>query len=280
MSGSWSPRWRHVTQIHSDGSGWSDCAEAAVARALMEYDPTTPARMANPEWALVREVADPKSPITIWDLISRICIIARGYPDSPNNPPTSNVQFERVFTFFGLTWTTYTTFISTQDEIFSQVWNNHLTLCWVDGTTLQPASYPASYFNGWSGYDHIILGLPNGQFNDPLTVFSNITGRAASIDVYYSATSVREALGGCWVLPPPEGTQTIEWIVSVDAKLKLWPNHLGAPVNRAVASISEGEQVFPTGYSTPSWVEVKNGKGIRGFLLKSNIARKLVPKET
>src|SRR5579883_2501818 len=191
----WTPRWRHVTQIHQDQSGWNDCAEASLARAIMEYDPATPERTANGEWQLVRNIHDPLNPSTIWDLISRLGIIARGIPDQPGQGFTSAGGIQAILAAFGLQLAE--NYIDGPAAGWQATLEHELVLCWVDGTVLAPASFPASYFGGDWGYDHLILSLPVvGLYNDPLTVWPD-----TRTDVGYADWAVQQALGGVWVLP-------------------------------------------------------------------------------
>lgn len=262
---SWTPRWRHVTQIHTDGSGWNDCGEASLARAIMEYDPATPGRAGNQEWQLPRDIHDPSNPATIWDLISRLSVLARGTPDSPSNGFTSADGIQRMLAAFGLHMPA--NYADGPDAGWQATVDHPLALCWVDGVTLAPPSFPASYFGGDWGYDHLILSLPvEGLYNDPLTIWPD-----TRTDTRYTDAAVRAALGGAWILPAPEPVAPVQYHVIARCALKSRPNHLGAPGNPTRAELAAGAGVTLTGQRTPHWLEVRAGDAA-GWVLGSNVA--------
>lgn len=265
---SWTPRFHHVTQIHSDGSGWNDCGEASLSRALLEYDATTASRQSNNEWDLVRRVHNPSDPATIWDLVSRLGEIARGMADTPGQGFTSSDGLWRILNAFGLG--AASTFVDQEDgssRAYTAAYNTAMSLCWVDGTVLSPATFPASYFGGDWGYDHLILWLPNSGgvdnlFNDPLTIWPD-----THTDVRYDLGAVRQAMGGVWLLPAPESVTPTTYLVKRPCALKVQPNHVCA----AVESLAAGARVVPQAGRTPHWGQYKAADGKVGWLEFVNV---------
>lgn len=170
---SWTPRWRHVSQIHADGSGWNDCWEAALARYLRERD--TPGIAGDG-----------------WTLINAISLAARGEPDTPDNLDTTLPECDQSLLDFdcAVNWT------ASYQAALSAPW----AICLVDGRKLSPAQYPPSWFNAAPGANHFILWLPQlhgaaNWFNDPLA-YTN-----GQKDCQYDLGSVARAFSGAYLLP-------------------------------------------------------------------------------
>lgn len=170
----WSPRWKHITQLHPPAlSGWADCWEASLARYLRERDP-----------AVI--VLDD------WNLINQISLVARGVSDNPGNADTTLGEAEVSLAHYGVAglWTTD----------FHAVLNAPWSICLVDGTQLAPAQYPASWFPESGQANHFILWMPNylgsaTWFNDPLAYDNN------QQDCSYDLKSVAAAFYGAYLLP-------------------------------------------------------------------------------
>jgi hypothetical protein len=255
----WTPRWHHVTQLHADGSGWNDCGEASIARYLMECDLASFA--GKPQWDLIRRVHDPRDPATIWDLVSQIGQIARGMPDQPGQPPTSVSGMEHALSAYSISWQ-WVEGPAAFDAAYSAYWS----ICWVDGTVLAPASFPASFFGGETGYDHLILWLPRYQgsptwFNDPLTVTPDTRS-----DVQYDLDAVRQAMGGAWILPPTHHGEDGQARIIQACELKRSPNHLPGDV----AALPAGATVELAASVTPHWQQV-GYQGKTGWVLRANL---------
>lgn len=172
----WQPKSAHVSQLQTnpDGSvtGRNDCFPASLLRYLREAGKM-----------------DMNQPIL--DQLAQVDEVVRGIPDSEDNPTTDIPEAEEALRHYGVgyRWTTsYLEALAMQTSIVL-----------VNGILLQPAQYPASWFNGENYPDHFILWLPywNGStqwFNDPLA--------PAGADVQYSPASVSQAFAGAFLLDP------------------------------------------------------------------------------
>ncbi len=264
----WTPRWHHVTQWGSGedpSSGSNNCAEASIARALLEYDPSTPERRTNQEWNLIRNVHDEAKPDTVQDIIDRVSILARGAANGPWNGFTSADGIQRALSAYGLKWRVTYTNDAGAGSVTNLVRDNESVLCWVAGQELSPTSYSGSFFGGDWGWDHIILSLPDGNlFNDPLT---DVPSQQS--DVRYGWDAIGACIGGVWVLPPFEGV-TLSAKVKDACALKSFPNHLGPPGNKVVIQIPAGTVVRLNNGVTPHWQQIMALSKV-GWVLKDNL---------
>lgn len=259
----WKPRWgKHVSQIHKDGSGWNDCGEASLARALLEYDPLTPLRKKDTQWDLIRAIHDPKAPQGPLDLINELSIIARGHADQPTNGFTDGAGIQRILVAYGLD--KGSGYYDQQDgssRAYKQAYQRPLSLCWVDGVRLAPASFPASFFGGDWGYDHLILWLPyagqDNLFNDPLTVTPD-----QQTDVQYDLAAVNAAMGGVWLLPTPENLAQPTYVTTKHVGLKPNPNHIG----KATEQIAAGQPVTKMGVTSGDFIKITSPTGNIGWV--------------
>lgn len=273
----WIPRWgKHVSQwIHYPGgkSGGDGCAEAAIARAIMEYDPETPERKKNPEWVLVRRIHDPNDPATITDLMDRVSVIARGEHLGVNDDFTSDVGIQVALDQFGLAWSVY--YVANDGDVpfaWNRAYQTAMSIIWVDGSQLSGGYQSDGYFAGFGGFgNHIMTWLPNPDgmtpnlVNDPL---ADVPDERS--DVRYPLDMLRGAFYGCWTLPAPESQTLPRWTILSACAGKRWPNPFGAPVNSVLARIPAGSVVLLTGYHTPSWTEIIY-QGTKMFVLSKNL---------
>jgi hypothetical protein len=264
----WTPQYHHVTQIHSDGSGWNDCAEASVARFLMECDLS---RQPNDQhWNIVRAVLDPAQPLVgIWALISHLGELGRGEPDQPGQGYTTILGINAMLAAYGIAAQFTDGGVAAYALALAAPWS----LCWVDGTVMAPPTHPASYFGNEAGQgNHFMLWLPSYQgrdnvFNDPLSIDPDIYSDAA-----YTVASVSEAMYGCWVLPNTnhgeDGPE--QYHVLAACALKQQPNHLPG----VVEVLTAGTLVTATANgTTPNWRQVTAPDGRNGWLLQNNLAQ-------
>lgn len=177
---SWSPRHGHVSQIHPDGSGWDDCWEAALARYGFEAG-RFPAGTTDEQ------------------AINAVALAARGQPDTPANPDTTLPEAAASLAHYGLPveWS----------ADYRMALNAPWAICLVDGTKLEPAQYPSSWFGDPGQANHFILWLPNwggaaNWFNDPLA-YDN-----GQQDCPYDLGSVASAFYGAYLLPTTNNGET------------------------------------------------------------------------
>lgn len=238
-----------------------------MARAILEYQPDTAARKANPEWQLIRQIHDPATPQGVQDLINRLSLLARGAPNGPWNGFTSADGIQQALNAFGLSWqAVYTNDVGAQ-TVVQRAQATSLALLWVDGSALWPSAYSGSFFGGDWGWDHIILSLPDGNLiNDPL---SDVPDKAT--DVRYAWDAVQNAIGGAWLLPQPESLTSTATLKAA-AAVKAFPNHLGKPSNLVVVQLGAGARVTLLAEQTPHWQKVATMDGSHaGWLLSDNL---------
>lgn len=241
----WIPRYRHVTQLHPGPggtlSGWNDCWEACLARYLRERDP---AAYQGDDWALI-------------DAISRV---ARGRPDSPDNPDTTLPDAERSMAAFDVafTWT------AGYQDALQAPWS----ICLVDGSLLWPAQYPADWFGRAApGGNHFILWLPYWQdsaawFNDPLC-FAN-----GQHDCQYDLGSVAQAFQGAYLLPSTGSGERspVPMLVTARCGLKAQPNHTCV----ALAQLAAGARVAALA-AVGGWQRVRTAAGMSGWVPRDRL---------
>ena len=257
---------KHVSQLKTwpDGStsGGSACAEAAIARYLLECYP----RFGEAgEWALVGQVLDPTAAPGVWDLIDRLSIIGRGMPVGEHDPGTDAVGIDRIFSAFA---------VPTQADYTPGAYATALAapwaLCNVDACALTPAQYPSSWLGSECGQpNHLILWLPNQRkqanwFNDPLA-FAN-----GQKDCQYDLVAVKAALAGVWVLPDTghgekSAAAPASLRITAACALKRRPDH-GPGV---LADVPAGTVVQAV--STTGWRYVRMAGGAEGWVLASNV---------
>ncbi len=276
----WVPRWgKHVSQWLqlADGSwsGGNGCAEATITRALLEYDPTTPARAAIADWDKVRRAQDPHSGYTATDLMNDVSLLARNQPLGPNAPETWDAPgayglgIEGTLAHFGLAWTAH--YVS--GEGFATAWeaalDAPLSILWVDGSRLSGAYQSDGYFAGLGGKgNHIVLWLPSadgstlGLVNDPLADWPN-----RESDLAYGITMLRSAFFGCWVIPTPESAHAPVYTINQNCDLKQAANHLPGTVERLLA----GTAVTFTGERVHEWAGVVAPDHQAGYVLWDNL---------
>lgn len=260
-------RYHHVSQwitLPGGGrTGGNGCAEAALSRAVMEYDPATPPRLANPEWRLARAIHDPKDPTGIDALQNRISWLARNQAIGPDDRFTSDIGIEAVLTAFGLDWTAH--YVSS--EGFSAAWdaafNAVQSIIWVDGAHLSGAYQSNQYFAGEGGHgNHIMTYLGNldgahpARVNDPL---ADVPDEATDTD--YSPAMLKAAFYGCWTIPDPVYLGVPHYTTRDACDLKTWPNDHGGGLNPTKAKLPAGQAVTPTGYKTQHWTQVTVQQG-------------------
>jgi hypothetical protein len=237
---SWIPRYRHVSQLHAGPggtlSGWNACWEACLVRYLCER---------NPSLAAAGDLA----------LIDAVSGVARGTPDCPANADTTLGEAARSLAAYGITapWT----------ASFQDAWQAPWAICLVDGTLLQPAQYPASWFGAATGQgNHFMLWLPFWQgsdawFNDPLAI------AGSQQDCEYDLRSVAAAFYGAYLLPPTGNGEGVAPTLLVEAAcaLKVQPNHSCI----ALASLPRGTVVTALPGRRGEWQEVRTASGMSGW---------------
>lgn len=193
----WVPKHGHVSQLQVDPAsgaltGRNDCWEASLTRYLFEAGKV----QANAKDALV---------------INAVSLAARGTPDSPGNFDTNLPQASASLAHWNLpeNWT----------NDYQAALNSPWAILLVDGTVLEAAQYPFSWFPGSGQGNHFILWLPKWQgavnfFNDPLA-FNN-----GQKDCQYDLSSVARAFYGAYLLPSTGNGETAP---------QTWVNTRGAP---------------------------------------------------
>ncbi len=277
----WVPRWgKHISQwIQLQNGGWSGgegCAEASITRALLEYDATTPARMANPEWANVRRVHDPADSYGAHDLMDYVSMLARNQHLGPSDaatldaPGPNGLGVEGTLDRFGLAWEQHYVSQEGFDTAWKAAWSAPMSLLWVDGSRLSGAYQSASYFpdSAKGKGNHIMLWLPSpdgttlGMVNDPL---ADLPDRSS--DTTYSIPMLTGAFYGCWVIPAPESARVPVYTIIADCDLKQAANHLPGTVEQLHA----GTQAAFTGERVHEWAKIIAPDRRAGYVLWNNL---------
>lgn len=256
--------YKHVSQLDVNGSGQDNCGPASLARYLLE---AYPEHGTTGEWELVGQVRDPKAVPGPYDLIKRIRFLATGIENDPtNNGPISLDQMQVAFKAYGLS-VTYTTSFHDADVA-------DWSLLLVDGTALQPALYPTSWFGSLEGQaNHFILYMPAGKENDPLA-FTN-----GQQDTSYTLASLQDSFYGAFLLPPIVRAAPGR-LVTTEGALKQAPNHTCAAAlgpKRQPVWLRVGDRVVPNGRiattDTEKWIEVVlENSPIHGWYLDKNLS--------
>jgi hypothetical protein len=242
----WTPRYRHVSQLHPGPggtlSGWNDCWEACLARYLRERDPAV---CAGDDWALIAAIGQ----------------VARGMPDTPDNPDTTLADASRSLAAYAVaaTWTA-----SYQDALQAP-W----AICLVDGRLLSPAQYPRDWFGrAGPGANHFILWLPYCEgsanwFDDPLC-FAN-----GQRDCQYDLGSVAAAFQGAYLLPSAGNGEASPAPMRVTARcaLKAQPNHICV----ALLQLAAGARVAALNSVVGGWQRVRTSEGIIGWVPRDRL---------
>lgn len=246
----WSPRYKHVSQIHSDGSGWNDCFEASLLRYLYEnghYAPTYNQLIA----------------------LNEVAIAARGIPDGPGNPDTDFSEADQAFEHYGIPYVWTASFAQAQAAPWS--------LVYVNAIKLSPNQYPPSWLGGQNTLDHFVLWLPNWKgsanwFNDPLA-YAN-----GEKDCQYTPASVADAFGGAYILPTTNHGETPVVLSRVKQKcsLKSAPSHASIgvatiPANGQFLDLHQTVVLSSETWRKVEWCSGSTGCHI-GYILQRNIA--------
>lgn len=246
----WKPQYgKHVAQYHKDWSGWNDCGEACFARYLFE---AYPAYGGNRVKAFKTDITD--GPMA---LVAMLANVARGYPDTPGNGPTSLDQMVTMFRGLNVPYR----YTESYPEAYDSPWGLYL----VDGTKLEPASWPRNFIGDGGQANHFILSLPYYKgsanwYNDPLSY-------PDESDVEYTPASVVSAFYGAYLLPNTGQGELIGKTVQV-CSLKSQPNH----TSHGIISIPKGATFTITSpYKDMAWIEARYN-GYSGWLPKGVFA--------
>jgi hypothetical protein len=251
------------------------CAEASITRALLEYDPTTPDRMANPEWANVRRVHDPADAYGALDLMDHVSMLARNQHLGPADSETYDVPsphglgIEGTLTRYGLQFGQHCVSEEGKDAAWQAANQAPMSILWVDGSKLSGAYLSEYYFTDPGEGNHILLWLPTpdgvtlGAVNDPLANIPDL-----NTDTTYSLSMLWGAFYGCWVIPTPESARVPVYSIKTDCDLKKAPNHLPGTLERLTANTV----VTFTGERIHEWARVIAPDGTSGYVLWDNVA--------
>lgn len=248
---SWTPRYKHVSQIHSpSGSGYDDCWPASLTRYLYE----------NKTFSVA------KDPV---QALAEVALVTRGTPDAPDNAPVDFSQAEHSMAHYGLKFVWTTSFAQASAAAWSIVY--------VNGIRLSPAQYPSSWFGGEDIFDHFILWLPKwggsaNWFNDPLA-YNN-----GQQDCVYTSESVAYAFGGAYMLPTTNNGENSPVLVRAKSKcsLKAAPSHTSTGVATIPAlgqclDLSVRVTANKQEWAKVEWCSSKSGCHL-GYVLSDNIA--------
>lgn len=221
-------RWRHVSQwIELPGgsrTGANGCAEASLTRAVLEYEPSTPVRVAMSPWHLARRVHDRHDAYGEKDLMDQISIWARGEHLGPYADPTYVAGIEKVLDlFFPGLWSAHYVADEGRDTCYAGAYATPMSILWVDGS-LVSRDYQGPYFGGEEGQGNHIMCWPpavNGAdpVNNPLADVPDM-----ATDTSYQGDELKSMLYGYWGLPDPEPLQRRAMITHTCA-LKPTPDH-------------------------------------------------------
>lgn len=185
----WAPRHGHVSQLYRHAGdapgaveGANDCFEACLARFLFETAP-------QGQFPTLSDA----------DLIGRLRLELTGAPDQAGQGFTTLEQASAGLSALGVRWRWTALFPDALAAPYAIWWVDAARLRLLNPVVLESGellwtAYPASFLGADAGYDHFILRLPNGDFNDPLAYYCG--------DCAYSRTSLVGAFGGAFVLLP------------------------------------------------------------------------------
>lgn len=184
------PKGAYPSQLHNDGSGWDDCFPDALQGYLRNAG-----KLSLSDDTLTQ--------------LATVAAVVRGTPDSPNNGPVDLPTADGALQHYGLP-AKYTT---SYQEMINSPW----AICLVDGTKLQPANYPSSWFGDPGQANHFVLSLPawKGNYNwflDPLNPKRDYC--------QYDLLSVIAGFYGAYLLPSTGNGETGP---------QTWMNTRGAP---------------------------------------------------
>lgn len=219
MTPTWTPKWRHVSQIfahYGDAPGSqdpaNDCFEASCARWLRETD--VPYQGADQQ--------------LIADLRQDIC----GYQDSCANQDTTVDQINAWLGKININpqWVS----VTDNPDVANEPW----ALSLVSLLRLDPLPCPESWLGGVTDkLNHFVLNLPSGLVNDPLAVSDEDT--PYTIAVMCNATAL--PYGGALLLPAPS---TFEWTIE-NGEIWATPNPPPGPPP-ALPNIQRAQVKMPT----------------------------------
>ena len=232
----------YVGQIHADGWGWDDCAEASAVRLLRE------AGKLDSAGAHLAQINQVRHDMT-------------GNWDSPYNGFTYSDQIVRGLGVYGI------------QSHWSDAYGDAHAAPWsLVVVAAEPMLADGSYaYNpgALGGGTHVCLWMPDGLVDDPLAElggFGDVRWDLGSLQsVFLGAVIVDTEVGAAWPpLPPPPPAKPLlarRRTAAVRLGLKPAPEH-GGP-NRV--TIPAGGELLDTGKRHLEWEEVYYGSHAVGY---------------
>lgn len=238
----------YVGQIHADGWGWDDCAEACGVRLVREAGKLDPAGDHLAQIAQMRE-----------DMT--------GERDSPSNGYTSSDQIAHGLAIYGINAHWSGSYAEAHNAPWSLVVINYVI-------ELAGGGYAYSE-SALAGATHVCLWMPDGAVDDPLAQiggYGDVHWNYASLQAHFlGAMIVDSQVGVPWPPPAPAPVPTPPAPVAHRAQartqlgVKPQPRHGGPDL----VTIPKDGQLLDTGKRVDGWADVfygAHGKAYWGWV--------------